>query len=162
MKRTSLSRSTPLRRTSELRRSTPMPKAKKPLRQRNPKRRPAAFAIAQRQAVIERSGGRCEFEILTHLGWLRCGSIPWQYGIQVCHVIRRAQCGDAVYSPDVAIAGCKKCHDAFDHRSHPREWDRVRVPEVAVARAIAAVKRAEAARAAAGKAVVSLKGHPNV
>jgi len=156
-------------------------KAAKPLPHRNPKRRPAAAASAQREQVLERDGNRCAFEVLVGEGailpgrrfvlrggdiefitteddgtvWMRCQDPAPLF---TCHVIRRHQCGDAALDADVAIAGCKRCHDAFDHRTHPSTWDSVRVPEAALARAIAAVRKCEAERAERGLAVVPLPG----
>lgn len=122
---------------------------------RNAKRRPAGKAVAQRMAVMVRSGGQCEFEVFRQLdGYLgpiftRC----FRQGSETAHIVRRVKCGDAIYDPDVALFGCETCHDVFDGR---RKGDKVRVPAEAFARCVAAIQRVEAARKNAGKAVVAL------
>ena len=129
-------------------------KAAKPLPHRNPKRRPAAAASAQREAAVERSGGRCEFErwYESQLAWLRCAAA----GKDTAHLVRRWLAGDAIYDPAVVLFACRPCHDEFDHRSHPATWNSVRPPGAMFDLAINAVRRAEAERAERGLAVVPL------
>lgn len=112
----------------------------------------------QRIAVLDRSGGRCEFEIAvvgllrgeTHhegerivervddLAWVRCGSAR---DIETAHVVRKWKCGDIEtddgvalkWHPLVAVSGCQRHHRMFDARLYRGE---VRLP----------ADRAEAAR----------------
>jgi hypothetical protein len=98
----------------------------------------AAWATLQRQETIERSNGRCEFEVAfrgvtlgeTHVrgqriverehgrAWARCGA----QASDTAHLIRRHKCGIHLtdeeiplkFHPYVAIAGCRPCHGAFD------------------------------------------------
>jgi hypothetical protein len=137
----------------------PKPKARKPIPHRNAKRRPADAGSAQREAVMARASGRCKLEVrVTYRSggtdFLRCTE---RTGLQTVHVIRRRACGDAWADPDVAVAGCVRCHDVFDHRTPSYTWDSVRMPEWAVTRAIACVKRYEAARPNC-KSTVALRG----
>jgi hypothetical protein len=105
-------------------------KRQKPIPHRNQERRPASLAIAQRDLVMERANGRCQFEYVSailefkgekHPMTTPCGSTE---KIQTVHIVRRhkiaAPVGDAppaVYSVDVVIAGCKRCHDRYDGRT---------------------------------------------
>jgi hypothetical protein len=125
---------------------------RKPIKARNEKRRPAALATAQRETVIERSGGCCEFERMTPNGWERCGD-P---GRDTAHALRRHLCtGLSIYDADVALFGCRLCHESYDSRQFAA-W--VRVPEAMLARAIACVKAVEVEREVNLRAVVPLPG----
>ncbi len=142
-----------------------MKRSRKLIRARNVARRDPVLASLQREKVLERAmfrdvtgeSPRCEFEKLE----TDCG--PYYYRCLVradetCHVLRRHKCGTALYDPDVAIAGCRWCHNIYDHRTHSSTWSWVRVPPEALDRAEACVRRYEAERDARGLAVVPLKG----
>jgi hypothetical protein len=124
-------------------------KRKKPLPWRNAKRRPPAEASAQREAVMERSGGQCEFYRM-HNG-LRLDRCP-NRAEETAHIIRRWKCGGAIYDPAVAVAACERCHDCYDHRAAGE----VCVPAGQMQEASAAIRAAEAEREARGLAVVKM------
>jgi hypothetical protein len=109
------------------------------------------WRLEQRQIIIERSGGVCEFEYAvaglmpgsTHYGgqpivecagdicWVRCSETR---GLAVAHLPRRWKCGivrtddgiPLIFHPDVAVAACWPHHAAYDSRLHR---DAVRAPE---------------------------------
>ncbi len=106
-------------------------RTRKSLPHRNEKRRPAALASAQRELVMERAGGRCEFEIpvsvfafLGEQSVLAAERCPNTGKLETAHVVRRHKfpgplAGEApiVYSADVALAACTACHNRHDGRS---------------------------------------------
>lgn len=131
-----------------------MPRAKKPIRRRNPKRRDPEKATAQRKAVLERDGYRCvALNAVTKHRAADCTSI-----LQCAHLIRRHLAGSAIYDPDVCATLCTRHHDILDHRAPIALWDSIVIPSEAVDRAEACVRRYEAKREADGRAVVKLKG----
>ena len=77
----------------------------------------------QRRAVRARDGNVCRFEVWTAgNGWLPCGK---KSASDTCHVYPRRECGKAVFHDDVALLGCRDCHDAYDGRTFELQ---VRVP----------------------------------
>ena len=83
----------------------------------------------QRRAVRARDGNECRFERLHSnrrgpLGdlWYPCGS---KSASDTCHIYPRRDCGKAIFHVDVALLGCRDCHDAYDGRTFERT---VRVP----------------------------------
>jgi hypothetical protein len=138
----------------------PMPRATKPVKHRNQKRRPSNQASAQRErTVIERAGGRCEFEVWCFeiaggIAWRRCGVSA---RVQTVHLVRRWKSpapvlGEPapVYSDDAAFAGCEWCHDKYDGR-HPGR-DTVRIPEGYRLAAFLEIRYSEVKRILAGRA----------
>jgi hypothetical protein len=99
------------------------------------------WRIRQREAIAERSGGVCEFEMAvlgvmrgeTHYlsrriierdgdaAWVRCAE---SRGLKIAHLPRRHKCGEIPTAagfplflhPDVAIAGCDLHHVMYDSR----------------------------------------------
>ena len=129
----------------------------KPMPSRNEKRRPTGLGSAQREAVMERAGGRCEFEILqarfvfdgeSHGMTYPCRSTDH---LETVHVVRRHKCGDIAASPVVAIAGCKAHHDVFDGRALGLKPE---VAEDARERCFLAIRHAEVRRIFSGRACV--------
>jgi hypothetical protein len=146
------------RQTVAIVRSSPMPRATKPVRHRNPERRPADKASLQRERVMERARGRCEMEKLS--GFRRTGFGAFSEPIfercnvggklVTAHVVRRWKIAapingaePAVYSVDVAIAACDHCHVGYDSRQHRTD---LRVPEEFRLSTFLTIRAAELAR----------------
>jgi hypothetical protein len=135
----------------------------KPMPSRNEKRRPSGSGSAQRErVVIERAGGRCEFEVLArppqfrHNEWRPCGSTE---RVQAVHLARRwkhsaplAGEGHAVFSDAAAFAGCELHHDMYDRRRPG--FETVRVPEEYRLAAFLEIRYAEVKRILANRACV--------
>lgn len=136
-----MQRHTALVRRTPLKRATPLSRATKPVKARNQKRRPSDKAVAQREIVLTRAGGRCEFEV--RLGfdvWMRCLAFDGLVGVrlQCAHVFRRRHCERSIYDPDIAILGCEEHHKRWDARLR----DGLRLPPGAEERARAAINAA--------------------
>lgn len=57
--------------------------------------------------------------------WIVCGRTG---AVDTVHIIRRNQCGDVWDHPDVALTGCRECHDELDRNILGESKFRVRVP----------------------------------
>lgn len=108
---------TPLRRTKPLKRST------KPLRRTRLKRAKRGVSYAQRkqrEAVRERSGGRCEFLYLPPKKysdgipmWCECLA----RGVDCAHIYPRRLCGKARDTSFVVLYACRVHHNRYDAHS---------------------------------------------
>lgn len=142
-----------------------MPRATKPMRRRNTKRRPPDLASAQREAARERAMANvpmhgeapmCEFEmdfgptIDSWNGpiWVRCDNLA----TETAHLVRRHKCGDAVYDVNVVLASCKRCHDWYDGRRNVITGRESRASAAARLRCFEAIRHAEVRRMLSGRA----------
>ena len=84
-----------------------------------------------RRGVRLRDGFRCHAERLMGASWWRCGK---RTQLDPHHVYPRAQCGAAIFDPDVGLGVCPNCHEQLT-----RHEPGVRVPFMALLRAYEAI-----------------------
>jgi 5-methylcytosine-specific restriction endonuclease McrA len=83
----------------------------------------------QRRAVRARDNKNgqpcCRLEILTSSGWKECGK---KSASDTVHILPRRQCSELWSHEDVALLGCRECHNALDGQTIGDATLRVRVP----------------------------------